>query len=116
MKPRPKKKAPISMEKLTLTLQKVGGGIVKVVSTHPAALGLTIMAGSALTLMVARKKENEGSVWGRFVAAEANGLYQGAQGITLALAAVPIVTSIAGAVKEIAAARVPASEEGPATK
>lgn len=116
MKSRPKKKAPINMEKLTSTLQKVGGGIVKVVSTHPAALGLTIMAGSTLTLMIARKKEAEGSVWGKFIAAEANGLYQGAQGITLALSAVPIVTSIAGAVKEIAGSRVPAGEEGPATK
>lgn len=81
-------------------LSGLGSGLKTVLSSHPATLGLVIMAATSVTLMVARKKEAEGSVWGKTVAAEASGLFGAAQGVTIAMAAVPIVTSIAGAVTE----------------
>lgn len=102
-----KTKQPKHSERALVIFSKVGEVLKTIATSHPAVLGLMIMAGCAVTLAISRKQASEGSKWGTFIAAEADGLYQGAKGLAFAAAVVPAIVAVAGAATGVAGALTP---------
>lgn len=82
-------------------LGKVGEIVKTALSSHPAVLGLSIMASTCIVSTVTSCASKDG--WRREeIRAQMAGLYNGAQTVTLVMAAVPMITAVAGAVGSFA--------------
>lgn len=86
--------------------------VLKVAASHPASVGLVIMAGSTLLQCAFKKPEIEGSETAKQINQQLGGLYVGAQGVAVACAVSPIVAGAISAVSALIPSPAPAKPEG----
>lgn len=71
--------------------------VLRLLVTHPTIAALGVMTASVIGQIALKPAENSGSQLAKDINYQLGGLYQGAQGVVIATAVVPIIASAAGA-------------------
>lgn len=88
-------------KKPRLPLPKIDGSkaleVLRILCNHPTIAALGVMTGTVLAQIALKPAEMNGNKTAEAINYQLGGLYQGAQGVVIATAVVPIIQSAAGA-------------------